>query len=72
MSNCDCQKNLKKPIGDGLLITTVAATTTGIFFGLRGVGVGQQGALLTSALLVYLVSLPVFRSDDKKPYIING
>ena len=47
MSNCDCQKNIKKPIGDGLivaatvvekpirdglLITTVAATAAGIFY----------------------------------------
>ena len=55
MSNCDCQKNIKnpindgstvdttapkKPIGDGPLITTVAATTAGIFFGLRAVDMG--------------------------------
>ena len=26
MSNCNCQKNIKKPIGDGLPITTVATT----------------------------------------------
>ena len=43
MSNCDCPENIKKPIGDGLLITTIAATVAGIFFGLRRVGVGQQG-----------------------------
>ena len=61
MSNCSCQKNIKKPIGDGLLITTVAATAAGIFFGLRAVGVRQQSALLTSALLVYLMSLPVWK-----------
>ena len=42
MSGCeDCQKKnndgtaAKKPIGDGLIITTVAATTAVIFFGLR-------------------------------------
>ena len=65
MSNCDC-KNFKKPIGDGLLIITVAATAAEIFFGLRAVGIGQQGALLISTLLVYLISLPVFRSDDEE------
>ena len=27
MSNCDCQKNIKKPIEDEVSITTVAATT---------------------------------------------
>ena len=37
----------KKPIGDWSLISTVAAMTTRIFFGLSAVGVGQQGALLT-------------------------
>ena len=42
MSNCDCQENIdddeatvtavvaEKPVGDGLLITIVAATTVGI------------------------------------------
>ena len=66
MSNCDCQKNIKnpindgstvdkKPIGDGPLITTVAATTAGIFFGLRAVDMGQHNALITSRLLVYLL-----------------
>ena len=70
MSNCDCQKNIKKPfgdevsittvvatatkepIGDNLLITTIAATAAVIFFGLRAVGIGQQGALLISTSLV--------------------
>ena len=70
MSNCDC-KSIKKPIGDGLLITTVAATAAEIFFGLTAVVVGQQGALLTSMLLVYLMSLPAFRSDDEKTYTIK-
>ena len=71
MSNCDCQKNIKKPIndgstvdatatkkpvGDGTLITTIAATTARIFFGLRAVGMGQHDALLTSTSLVYLLS----------------
>ena len=70
MSNCDC-KSIKKPIGDGLLITTVAATAAEIFFGLTAVVVGQQGALLTSMLLVYLMSLPAFRSDDEKTFTIK-
>ena len=76
MSDCDCHKNIKKhigdvltvaamvakkPNGDGLLITIVAATTTAIFFGLRALGVGQQGALLISMSLVYLMSLPVWK-----------
>ena len=74
MSNCDCQKNIKKPIndgftvdatavtkpiGDGLLITIVAATAAGIFYALRAAGVEQNNALLTSKSLVYLLSLPV-------------
>ena len=66
MSNGDCQKNIKKPIGGELLITTVAATAAGIFFRIRALGVGQRGALLTFMLLVYLMSLPVFRFDDEK------
>ena len=49
---------VEKPIGDGLLITTVAATATRIFFGLRAVCVGQQSALLTSMSSVYLMNLP--------------
>ena len=28
MSNCDCQKNIKKPFGDEVSITTVVATAT--------------------------------------------
>ena len=76
MSNCDCQKNIKKPIRDkvsmttvaataakepigyGMLITTVAATAAVIFFSLKEVGEGQQGALLTSTSLVYFMFLP--------------
>ena len=53
----DCQENIKeptgygtamaatdaqKPIGDGPLITAIAATTVGIFFGLRAMGVGDD------------------------------
>ena len=71
MSNCDCQKNIEKPIndrytvdttaakepiGDGPLITNVAATTVRIFFGLRAVGMGQHDALLTPRSFVYLLS----------------
>ena len=44
--------------GDGLLITTVTSTTAVIFFGLRELGIGQQGALLTSTSLVSLMFLP--------------
>ena len=70
MSNGDCQKNIKKPgmgwDGDELLISTVAATAAGIFFRIRAEGVGERGALLTSTSLIYLISLPVFRSDDEK------
>ena len=45
MNSCDCQENIDEdPIkdashGDGLIITTVAAITTGIFFALRALGV---------------------------------
>ena len=74
MSNCDCQENIddeasittvattadKKPIsfGDGLLITTVTSTAAVIFFGLWTLGIGQQGALLTSTSLVSFMFLP--------------
>ena len=74
MSNCDCLENIedeasitnvtatadKGPIslGDGLLITTVTSTAAIIFFGLRALGVGQQGALLTSTSLVSYMFLP--------------
>ena len=79
MNNCNCQKNIKKPIGDrlpintvdttaaekptgdGLLITIVATTTTGIFFDLRTLGIGQQGALLTFTSLVWLMSLLLWK-----------
>ena len=82
MSNCDCQKNIKKdPVGDGIpitavnatiakksigdlqLITTLVATTAGMIFGIRGIGVGQQDPLLIYALLVHWFSLLVFGSD---------
>ena len=56
MSDCNYQKNinklnvddLKRSIGDELIITTVASTTVGIFYALRAAGVGQHNALLTS------------------------
>ena len=54
MSNCDCQENNE----DEASITTVAATAAVIFFGLRTLGVGQQGALLTSRSLVSFMFLP--------------
>ena len=71
----DCQENIKKPIEDGstvadmvaektivdgLLITTTVAKTVGMFFTLRTMGVGQHDALITSTLLVWLFSLPVW------------
>ena len=60
MSNCDCQENIEDEtsmptttadkelitFGDGLLITTVTSTAGVIFFGLKTLGVGQQGATL--------------------------
>ena len=82
MSNCDCQENEdeasittlastddKEPItfGNGLLITTVTSTAAVIFFGLRALGIGQQGALLTSMSLVSFMFLPaIFLSFGKK------
>ena len=73
MSNCDCQEKIKKPIedgpatvaekpiGDGLLITTIAATAAGMLSGLRVMGAGQHNALLTSMSMVWLFSLPVWK-----------
>ena len=73
MSDYDCQKNIKKPTddgstvhataaknpsGDGLLITTVASTTIGIFYALRAADAGQHN---TSTSLVCLISLPVWK-----------
>ena len=72
MSNCDCQENIgddesittatadkeRITLGDGLLITTVTSTAAAIFFGLRALGIGQQGALLTSMSLVSFMFLP--------------
>ena len=76
MSNCHCQKNIKKlidnestvdtttskkPVGDELLINTVASTTVGIFFALKAAGVGQHNALLTSTSLAWFMSLPIWK-----------
>ena len=76
MGDCDCQKNIqkpiddgstidataaKKPIGNGLLITTVAFTTVGIFYAVRAAGVGQHNALSTSSSLAWFMSLPVWK-----------
>ena len=76
MSGCDCQENIKKPIddgstidataakkpiGDGLLITTVLSTTVRIFYALRAAGVGQHNALLTSMSLACFMSLPTLK-----------
>ena len=79
MSNCDCEENIKKPIrngptiaatvvekpiGDGLLIISIAGITAVILFGLRVVSVGQQGALLMPTSLVHWLYLLAVRSDD--------
>ena len=76
MNNSDCQKNIKKPIddgstvdataakkpiGDGLLITTVVSTTVGIFYTLRVAGVGQHNALTTSTSLACFIPLPIWK-----------
>ena len=70
-SHCDCQENIdddetteaatvtEKSIRDGLLITTIAATTVRIFVSLRAMGVVQNDALITSMSLALLMSLPV-------------
>ena len=63
---CNCQETIDKdeaatvdeePIGDGLLITTVATATAGIFFSLRAMGLVQHDALLMSTSLAWLMSL---------------
>ena len=69
MSDCNYQKNinklnvddLKRSIGDELIITTVASTTVGIFYALRAAGVGQHNALLTSTSLAWFMSLLVWK-----------
>ena len=71
MRACDCQKNIKKPnagdvkkpIGDGLLITTVASTTVGTFCALKAAGVGQHNALLTSTSLACFMSLRIWKRN---------
>ena len=45
----------KNSIRDGLIITTVTATTAVIFYGLRLVGMRQVNALLTPTSLVCLL-----------------
>ena len=85
MSDCDCQKNIKKsestvddvekPIGDGLLITTVASTTVRIFYTLRAAGVRQHNALITSKSLACFMSLHALfyqrRIDHNSHHIRN-
>ena len=68
----DCQENInkltedetagsaEKPIGDVPFIPFTAATTVGIFFVLRVMGVGQHDALVIPTSLVWLFSLPVW------------
>ena len=70
MSDCDCQKNIKKPeptiddvekpIGDGLLIIILVCTTVGIFCALMTTDVAQHNALLTSTLLACFMFLPMW------------
>ena len=50
----------KKPIGDKLLMTTVAATSVEIFVSLRAVSAVQHYELLASTSLACLVSLPLW------------
>ena len=50
----------KKPIGDGLIITTVVAKAVKIFLGPMPMGVGQHDTLVISTLLVWLFSFPVW------------
>ena len=74
MSDCDCKKNIKKPIddgstvddvkkpiGDGLIITTVASTTVRIFYALRATDVGQHNTLIISPSLACFMSLPIWK-----------
>ena len=71
MRACDCQKNIKKPnasdvkkpIEDGLLITTVASMTVGTFCALKAAGVGQHNALLTSTSLACFMSLRIWKCN---------
>ena len=69
----DCQEKIKKsvedepteaaekPIGDRPFIDFTTATTVGIFFALRAMGVGQHDALVISTSLVWLFSLSVWK-----------
>ena len=69
MSSCDHQENIEEPIKDasnfdckknicdGLIITTLVATTDGIFFALRVICVRQRKALLVSMAVAYLLPL---------------
>ena len=67
MSDCDDQNTdgvdattVKKPIGDGLMIISLTATTAAIFLGLRLADMRQGSTLLTSTSLVWFMSLPVW------------
>ena len=76
MSDCDFRKTLKnllminppltprppkKPIGDGLLITTAASTIVGIYYEVRATDVRQHNALLTSTSLACFMSFPIWK-----------
>ena len=82
--HCDCQENIddddeatvtamvtEKPIKDGLLITTMAAMSVGIFFGLRTIGVAQHDALLTSMTWAWLMSFPYQKRYDDNQTLYN-
>ena len=63
MSDCDDQNTdgvdattVKKPIGDGLMIISLTATTAAIFLGLRLADMRKGNTLLTSTSLVWFVS----------------
>ena len=71
--HCGCQESInddestvaatvtEKPIRDGIIITTMAAMTVGIFLGLRTIGAAQHDALLASTPWAWLMSFPYRR-----------
>ena len=52
--------DVKKPVGDGLLIIIVVSMTVRIFYSLRAVGIAQHNAFLTSTSLASFMSLPIW------------
>ena len=53
-SNFDSNKNIKRPIEDGLIITTTTATTVGIFFHTN------SGKRTTIKVITFIYSLEIF------------